>query len=208
MLHKVVRNDGWPPNVLIMHVVDLLQIVCTSNVLSAAHDVRSIDLAQLTMNFDQRYALCIQKFITDHTSQLVGAGIRASIFNHYNDATVRTQEVSLGHAMSLLYHLNTVTSCNTVELRLTVRPINRHHLLYNFFHKFFNTLQSEFKSADGNIFVSYLPPNVTSLIQPMDQCVVVTMKRHYRREMLSLLLIEDSGMVELSKKINIKEALY
>ena len=26
-----------------------------------AHDVRPIDLAQLTMNFDHRYALCIQK---------------------------------------------------------------------------------------------------------------------------------------------------
>ena len=47
-------------------------------------------------------------------------------------------------------------------LRLTVRPINRHHLPYNFFHKFLNTLQSEFESADGNIYVSNLPPNGTS----------------------------------------------
>ena len=44
-------------------------------------------------------------------------------------------------------------------------------------------VQSELKLADGNIFVSYLPPNVMSLIQPMDQGVIVTMKRHYRREM-------------------------
>ena len=41
----------------------------------------AIDLAQLTMNFDRRYALCIQKFIKDRTSQSVSAGIRASIFN-------------------------------------------------------------------------------------------------------------------------------
>ena len=42
----------------------------------------------------------------------------------------------------------------------------------------------------------------------MDQGVIVTMKRYYRREMLSLLLNEDSGMVEFWTKINIKKALY
>ena len=49
------------------------------------------------MNFDRRYALCIQNFITDRTSQSAGAGIRASIFNRCNDATVRTREVPLVH---------------------------------------------------------------------------------------------------------------
>jgi hypothetical protein len=28
------------------------------------------------------------------------------------------------------------------------------------------------KSEDGNIFVKYLPPNVTAMIQPMDQGVI------------------------------------
>ena len=44
----------------------------------------SKDLAQLTMKFDRRYALCIENFIIDRTSQLAGARIRASIFNRYN----------------------------------------------------------------------------------------------------------------------------
>ena len=50
------------------------------------------------MNFDRRQALCNQKLITDRTSQSAGAGIRVSIINDYNDATVRTREVLLVHA--------------------------------------------------------------------------------------------------------------
>jgi hypothetical protein len=43
--------------------------------------------------------LCaFRNFITDRTSQLAGAGIRASIFNSCNAATVRMQEVPLVHA--------------------------------------------------------------------------------------------------------------
>ena len=45
----------------------------------------------------RRYALLIQKLITDHTSHSAGAGIRASIFNRFNDATVRTREVPPVH---------------------------------------------------------------------------------------------------------------
>ena len=39
-------------------------------------------------------------------------------------------------------------------------------------------------SDDGKIIALYLPPNVTSLIQPMDQGVLVTLKRHYKRKLL------------------------
>ena len=55
----------------------------------------AINLAKLTMNFDRRYAL--KNFITDCTSQSVRAGIRASIFNCSNEATMKTE-----HASSLL----------------------------------------------------------------------------------------------------------
>jgi hypothetical protein len=36
------------------------------------------------------------------------------------------------------------------------------------------------KSKDGNIFVKYLLPNVTALIQPMDQGVIQNMKTLYK----------------------------
>jgi hypothetical protein len=41
---------------------------------------------------------CAACSTTDRTSQSAGAGIRASIFNTCNDATVRTLEVPLVHA--------------------------------------------------------------------------------------------------------------
>ena len=46
------------------------------------------------MNFDRKYAQCIQKFYLRHTSQSMGAGIRI-IFNRRNNATVRIREVPL-----------------------------------------------------------------------------------------------------------------
>ena len=39
-----------------------------------------------------------KNFIIDRILQSAGAGIRASVFNRYNDATVRTREVPLVYA--------------------------------------------------------------------------------------------------------------
>ncbi|KAG5862225.1 hypothetical protein JTB14_023516 [Gonioctena quinquepunctata] len=38
---------------------------------------------------------------------------------------------------------------------------------------------------NGQFKTTFLPPNVTSLLQPMDQSVIETMKRHYRRQLLN-----------------------
>ncbi|KAJ4445346.1 hypothetical protein ANN_07151 [Periplaneta americana] len=59
---------------------------------------KPIDLAQLTINFNRRYALCIQNFITDRTSHPARAGIGTSIFNQCNEATENTRQVPLAHA--------------------------------------------------------------------------------------------------------------
>ena len=50
------------------------------------------------MNFGQRSALYIQKLYHRLNSQSAGAGIRASMFIHCNDATVRIRKVPLVHA--------------------------------------------------------------------------------------------------------------
>ncbi|KAJ4427021.1 hypothetical protein ANN_26820 [Periplaneta americana] len=69
--------------------------------------------------------------------------------------------------------------------------------------------ETELKSHNGNIFAFFPPPNIASLLQPMDQGVIVTMKRHYRRELLSLLLAEEQTVTDFWKKVfNIKEAIY
>jgi hypothetical protein len=57
--------------------------------------------------------LCaFRNFITDRTSQSVGAGIRASIFNSCSAATVRTQEVPLVHAPCYIIVLSRMRSAS------------------------------------------------------------------------------------------------
>ena len=70
-------------------------------------------LAQLTIGA----MLCaFKKFITNRTSQSAGAGIRASIFNCCNNATVRTLEVPLMHESWRRHYYITYTK--------TLYPIN------------------------------------------------------------------------------------
>ena len=62
-------------------------------------------------------------------------------------------------------------------------------------------------SDDGKIIALYLPPNVTSLIQPMDQGVLVALKRHYKRKLLRRLVIEDdngASIPQFLKSIDMK----
>ena len=61
-----------------------------------------------------------------------------------------------------------------------------------------------------NVF--FLPANTTSLIQPMDQGVIESMKRRYS---LKKLLLADLGtsnpedtIIEFWKRINIKDAMF
>ncbi|KAG5898696.1 hypothetical protein JTB14_030646 [Gonioctena quinquepunctata] len=65
---------------------------------------------------------------------------------------------------------------------------------------------------NGQFKTTFLPPNVTSLLQPMDQSVIETMKRHYRRQLLRKLLIEGAENEELvlenHSKINLKDCCY
>ena len=61
-------------------------------------------------------------------------------------------------------------------------------------------------SADGKVVAKFLPPNVTSLIQPMDQGVLEAVKRRYRRKILEELVLRDydgTSIVDFLKGINI-----
>ena len=52
-------------------------------------------------------------------------------------------------------------------------------------------------AENGRIRVMYLPPNTTALIQPMDQGVIVSAKRHYRRRFLDevMVVLEDEEVM-------------
>ena len=53
--------------------------------------------------------------------------------------------------------------------------------------------EEEFVSPDGKVKAKFLPPNVTSLIQPMDQGVLVAIKRHYRKTILEELVLQEGN---------------
>lgn len=63
-----------------------------------------------------------------------------------------------------------------------------------------------------DIKIIFLPPNVTSLVQPMDQGVIESLKRRYRRKLLSEILqcaeSEDLNLIDIIKKINLKDVIY
>jgi len=44
--------------------------------------------------------------------------------------------------------------------------------------------EDELVLADGKITAEFLPPNVTALVQPMDQVVFESIKRVYRKSIL------------------------
>lgn len=68
---------------------------------------------------------------------------------------------------------------------------------------------TQLMSEDGKIFVHFLPPNVTALVQPMDQGVIETMKKIYRKTiMLDLILCDSSDPLKFWKSLSIKEAIY
>ena len=53
----------------------------------------------------------------------------------------------------------------------------------------------------------FLPPNVTSVIQPMDQGVLESMKRRYRKKLLHSLIIADemgTSIIDFLKIVDMK----
>lgn len=63
---------------------------------------------------------------------------------------------------------------------------------------------------DQFIIILFLPPNVTSLIQPMDQGVIESFKRRYRKDLIRKFLFgkENEDVIELHKKLNLKDCSY
>lgn len=69
---------------------------------------------------------------------------------------------------------------------------------------------SEIKSDDGKITCHFLPANTTSLIQPMDQGIIETMKRRYRKAFLEKLISDDNefNIRAFWKSYTIKHAIF
>ncbi|KFD51862.1 hypothetical protein M514_07191 [Trichuris suis] len=65
---------------------------------------------------------------------------------------------------------------------------------------------------DELVTVKLLPPNVASLIQPMDQGVIAALKGLYRKQLLRYLLLpEDSSidsLISFYKKMTLKDCCF
>ena len=71
----------------------------------------------------------------------------------------------------------------------------------------------ELKTCDGSVTCMFLPPNTTSLIQPMDQGVLQAMKNHYKRKLLQKVICDQDldptqNIKEIVKQLTVKDALY
>ncbi|KAG0726965.1 Tigger transposable element-derived protein 7 [Chionoecetes opilio] len=77
-------------------------------------------------------------------------------------------------------------------------------------------VESELVGDKGHIRVLYLPPNMTSLIQPMDQGIIMAMKRLYRRRFLEQVMVvideedRDVGQLTLDnlRKYDLKSGIF
>lgn len=68
---------------------------------------------------------------------------------------------------------------------------------------------SQLISEDGNISCHFLPANTTSLIQPMDQSVIESFKRRYRKKFIQQLVSEENTTLqEYWKTYNMKNVVY
>ncbi|KAL1768155.1 tigger transposable element-derived protein 2 [Sigmodon hispidus] len=63
-------------------------------------------------------------------------------------------------------------------------------------------------SDDGRITVKYLPPNVASLIQPMSQGVLTTVKRYYRAGLIQRYMDEGKDPKLFWKNLTVLDAIY
>ena len=62
-------------------------------------------------------------------------------------------------------------------------------------------------TKDGHIWVMYMPPNVTPLIQPMNQNAIRLLKLHYRNSLLSKIVSSNENLETPLKQTTLFEAV-
>ncbi|XP_053960351.1 jerky protein homolog-like, partial [Anastrepha ludens] len=68
--------------------------------------------------------------------------------------------------------------------------------------------EAELTTENGQISAMFMPPNVTPLIQPMDQNAIKITKLHYRNSLLASIAATKSDLLESLEKINLETAIH
>lgn len=68
-------------------------------------------------------------------------------------------------------------------------------------------LVTELWSEDGQIQTIFLPPNVTALIQPIDQNEIRLTKLYYRTSLLSTIISSNQPVGDLLKSLTLRDAV-
>ncbi|XP_055590422.1 tigger transposable element-derived protein 7-like [Uranotaenia lowii] len=66
----------------------------------------------------------------------------------------------------------------------------------------------QLRSADGAFSTTFLPPNTTALLRPMDQNVIQMVKSNYKQKLMRELLGRQGEFDDMVKRINIKDAMF
>lgn len=65
----------------------------------------------------------------------------------------------------------------------------------------------ELETEDGNIVAMFFPPNVTPLIQPMDQNAIKITKLYYRNSLLAMVTAKKSDLVDSMKAVTLRDCV-
>lgn len=68
--------------------------------------------------------------------------------------------------------------------------------------------ETELVSDCGNIYAVHFPPNVTPLIQPMEQRVIANMKCYYTSQFMMQMLQKRCNPLEFQRNFTIKDAVF
>ncbi|XP_060577429.1 jerky protein homolog-like [Ruditapes philippinarum] len=63
-------------------------------------------------------------------------------------------------------------------------------------------------SLDRKIKAVFLPKNTTSKLQPLDQGIIATFKRNYRRNLTGIMIESKMSVSDYLRKLNLKEAIH
>ena len=62
--------------------------------------------------------------------------------------------------------------------------------------------------VSGSIFTVYLPPNETTLIQPMDQGIIQNFKHFFRSSLLRKMVNSELDILAFQDKYTLRDAIY